>query len=259
MSYLGKIAKYAPAALSGASKIVSLLFGGDLIYDKNSSVDDKITFDTRWTPIYVMEGQGSIPALKTTLRIMGAVPLPQGKTFNWDRGSGDFLDYGIIDAQCDCAGSPANDRMPSSIVAVLVIKKYKQAINFNGTGDDSPSFDTLPLNTNAADLQNLPFANASVWSDPDEIVDAKRVRLNGYDSHCTFAGGFTGSEFPGEKLAGLQKGDMLLLAYRGTNANNLVSQAPNWEPSDDTLAFGSISGSVSVVYSNTSATAEQSM
>lgn len=243
--------------LAGASKIVSMLFGGDLIYDKNSSVDDKICFSTRWTPIYVMEGQGSVPALKTTLRLMGAPPIKQGFTYNWDSTEADFTENGIIPAQCDCAGSPANDRMPSSLVAVLVIKKYRQAIEFNGTGSDAPQFGTLPLNTNAADLQDLPLPNASVWSDPDEIIDAKRVRLNGYDSHVSFEGGFTGSEFPGEKLSGLQKGDLLLVAYRGTDASNQVSQPPTWQPSDDTLAFGHISGSVSVVWSTTSNAQQQ--
>lgn len=230
--------------------LASLLFGGHLVYDKNSNVDMKLLASASWTPIYVFK-EGEVISVKTTLRFTGAPPLPQGKTYNWDRGAADSDDYGIIDADCTCSGSVANDRMPSHAVAVLILKQGDGSLDFNGSGVDSPKLASLPINASAADVQaaGISQSRQNVWADPAEMVDACRVYLTGYDDHVEFHGGFAQKgDYPQQKLASLNDGDCLYLVTIATDAGPTLAYPNTWEPSDPDLNFGNICGIISLVW-----------
>lgn len=253
MSFLSGLAGLAPVAGKVLKGISSLLMGGNLIFDKNSKVSDKLRASVSWTPIYVMT-QGRVTALKTTLRISGAPPLVQGTTYSWDRDAEDAPEgsYGIVNVNCGCPGTVANDRMPTEFAVAVVIKTGKPATTLVPDDASTPQLVSLPINWNSSQItsQNLSMTYAGVWGDAVEMLDGMRGHLNGYDDHQKFEGGFVNGEFPGEKVSDVGQGDLILVAYVATDAPPMYAYPNAWTPSNSTLNFGNIAGNVSIVLEN---------
>lgn len=255
MSFLKTLGGIARTAAPIITSIASLLMGGNLIYDANSNVQMKIANSTTWTPIYQFQ-QGAVSHLHTKLEITGAPPLPPGYVYQWDRGEADAApgSYGVV-----LSPYPENafeGHMPTSATVALVLKQGAGATYFDGSGVNQPNLGTLPMQYSGQFLQaangngSVNNQTATAWGDPEEMIDAKRVYLTGWDHHVEFDGGFQNGEFPGDKLARTNNGDTLFLVAFGTDAPPTVAFPNTWTASDSTLNFGMITGSVSLVWSS---------
>lgn len=236
---------------SGAiSSIASMLLGGNLIFDKNSVVHQKLQPFVAWSPIYVFTGGESVVSLHTNLRVTGPPPVAAGGTFLWDTGSTNFLGQGIVAADTTNTSVP-QDRRPVYGAAVLVFKQGKGSLQFDGNNVDTPNLSPLAQQQPAQYFlsNNVFMTTPNVWSDPEEMMDAISFYLTGYDDHIMFTGGYAdASSFPADKMKKCNSGDMLLLVTLATDAGpqSGVAQPQAWNASNPELNYGMVTGNVSI-------------
>ena len=262
MSFASIVKGIGQVAVPILSGIASLLLGGNLIFNDNANVAMKLVNSTSWVPIALF-GQGAVAALHTNLEITGAPPLAEGYLYQWDRGEQDaqYGEYGVI-----AATNPAgifDAHMPTQCTVAVVLKQGRPALEFNGSGAfDTPNLSTLPPNNSGGQFQQklgqgqINGGSGSAWGDPEEMIDAKRAYLTGYDHHVSFCGGFMNGDdrYTADKLSRTNQGDMLIVVAFASDAPPTVQTYPNqWQASDPSLNFGMVTGTVSYIWTPGSA------